>query len=295
MKLFVTGAGGFIGQALIEQLAQENCEALCLVRRPLELWPGGAAHLRQVCGDFGDPGGWLDELRSFAADVSIHLAWEGLPDYSPQRCAHNVAASLRCAEAIAQSGCRRLIVAGSCFEYGAAQGAINEVAAPVNPGELGQAKDRLRRALEAQLPQVRLVWSRIFYAYGARQRPQSLIPYCVRTLTAGAPLTLKTPQQMQDFIYLADLARALYALAQAEHTQGVYNIGSGVATRCSAVANLVAHTLGVPPPFAHSLRPDVGFYADVARIRRETGWQATTDLAQGVRRTVKEIQTEALT
>ena len=51
---------------------------------------GTLAHVQTLQGDLAGPRDWVAELQRFAPDCCIHLAWEGLPDYSPERCQHNL-------------------------------------------------------------------------------------------------------------------------------------------------------------------------------------------------------------
>ena len=56
------------------------------------------------------------------------------------------------------------------------------------------------------------IWARIFFAYGQRQRKQSLIPYVYSKISQDATLKLKTPYEGSDFIHVYDIAEALMAL-----------------------------------------------------------------------------------
>lgn len=67
MKIFVTGASGFIGRNLCEQLLAERHEVVALHRRPPEIACGEV-----VLGELDDIGAWSDRLES--VDCVIHLA-----------------------------------------------------------------------------------------------------------------------------------------------------------------------------------------------------------------------------
>lgn len=67
MKIFVTGASGFIGRNLCEQLLADRHEVVALHRRPPEVACGEV-----VLGELDDLGAWSDRLK--AVDCVIHLA-----------------------------------------------------------------------------------------------------------------------------------------------------------------------------------------------------------------------------
>jgi nucleoside-diphosphate-sugar epimerase len=72
MRVFVTGASGFIGGVLCEQLRQRGHEVSALVRRPRSEPPG----TRPVAGDLSDQSALSKALREGRPDCVIHLAAE---------------------------------------------------------------------------------------------------------------------------------------------------------------------------------------------------------------------------
>jgi len=73
MRIFVTGASGYIGSAIVERLLEDGHEALCLVRDAARLRGAAAAssRVRVVAGDLLDPASYRSALRD--ADAVIHL------------------------------------------------------------------------------------------------------------------------------------------------------------------------------------------------------------------------------
>ena len=96
-----------------------------------------------------------DHADSFARlgspDVLIHLAWGGLPNYRDRKHAdHELPAQRRFLGALLASGLKRLVVTGTCAEYGLREGALDETM-PAEPLlEYAKAKDSLRRWLEGE-------------------------------------------------------------------------------------------------------------------------------------------------
>jgi len=193
-----------------------------------------------------------------APDAVVHLAWGGLPNY---RSLHHFEAELpahyRFLRALVDSGLRRLLVTGTCFEYGLRSGALDEDmdAAPANPYAL--AKDTLRRQLSflrAQHP-FEFTWARLFYMYGEGQSPNSLYPQLRRAAAAGeAVFPMSGGEQLRDYLPIATVAQHLAALAVDRGDDGVVNVCSG---RAVSVRTLVERWIAEN---GWSISPELGHY-----------------------------------
>lgn len=286
MRIFLTGASGFIGARLMKLL--RGHDVLCLTREPsrLSLWPFAKA----IKGDIRKPALWRDELASFGAQCCIHLAWEGLPDYSPERCRSNLDAGLSLIDVLAGVGLEKFVVAGSCWEYGEAVGAVNESQAPIGGSVFASTKLALLTALDNAAAEsgFHYCWARIFFAYGPGQRKTSLIPMCRAAFAAGRTPDIRTPTMVNDFIHVDDVARGLLALAQSNSQSGIYNLGCAQPIAVGEVVNLIAARYGIDPPypFVHRIG---GFWADLSKTFAATGWKANFQLSEGIADTLRSL------
>ena len=184
-------------------------------------------------------------------------------------------ASLELIEKLVSVGTKRLVVAGTCYEYGLQNGLMNEdqITDPINC--YGIAKDCLRRVIASRWSQHELqwCWARIFYPYGDGQNPNSLLPSLLQALERGdQTFAMSSGRQVRDFIDVQDVARALLTLAVHQEASGIYNIGSG--TPCSVleiverVISTHKNTIEVRKGIYQD-RPDepLAFWAKVNRLR----------------------------
>ena len=292
MRVLVTGGRGFLGRRLMRLLAEHD--VLSLVRSVDEAPPTDG--VRTVTGDLARDGRWQEEVEHFAPAWCIHLAWEGLPDYSLARCRSNLDANVRLIQTLVKAGVRRMVVAGSCWEYGRATGAVSESTTPVDCGVFAATKHAIRTMLDGVSRKAGFDyrWARIFFVYGPGQRSSSLIPRLRASAVAGTPLSLREPNAVQDFVHVDDVARGLVSLAQCDPPAGVYNLGSGQPTSVSQIANLVAAYYGQSPPFA-LVEARRGCWADLSRTFAVSGWRPEIGISDGVQTTLAALDGAAWT
>jgi len=291
MRVLLTGGTGFIGSRVLPLL--EKHEVLCLSRDPARL---PRRHgMKAVSTDLGRDGDWVSEIGRFQPEWCLHLAWEGLPDYSLERCRTNLDAGLRLIGAVARSGVRRMVVAGTCAEYGRASGAVSEETVPVERGFCAATKHAQLNVLEtvARDAAFNYQWARIFFVYGPGQMQGSLIPSLHASYTSGQKASIRTPEAFRDFVHVEDVAAALVALVSSEVPSGVFNVGSGQPTSVGNVANMAAEYYGMPRPIKH---PPVkcppggdGFWADTHKLCATTGWRARIGIKEGLAKTLEAL------
>jgi dTDP-6-deoxy-L-talose 4-dehydrogenase (NAD+) len=229
MKIAVTGATGFVGCHVLQQLAARGIETVAVART--ESPPAAdARRIEWVCMDIVNaPEDAFDRLGR--PDVLIHLAWGGLPNYrSLHHFETELPAQYRFLKSLVEAGLTDLMVTGTCFEYGMQSGPLHEdlETRPANP--YGFAKDTLRRQLR-YLQTVRpfnLGWARLFYLFGEGQAENSLLPQLQRAVARGdTAFDMSGGEQLRDYLPVSEAACHLVNLAEQRVDLGVVNVCSG--------------------------------------------------------------------
>ena len=128
------------------------------------------------------------------------------------------------------SGLKRLVVTGTCAEYGLREGALDETM-PAEPLlEYAKAKDSLRRWLEGEQRTHRFsfTWARLFYMHGAGQPESSLLPQLAHAAERGdRTFPMSAGEQQRDYMPVTEVAREIASLALNGRENGIVNICSG--------------------------------------------------------------------
>ena len=124
MRIFITGGTGFIGSHLIPKLADGKNKLLVLTRNSKNL----VKYKRVTClkEDLSKINNWKEELKKFKPEVVVHLAWEGIPDYSSPNSITNLKYGLDLLQILETVGCKKILVTGSLWEYGLQKGRLSE-------------------------------------------------------------------------------------------------------------------------------------------------------------------------
>lgn len=292
MRVLLTGATGFLGQHVLTQLLAGGHSVLASTRsEPRDEL--GSEHVTWFAGDLSSIEPLRATIESFDPEALIHLAWEGIPDYSEHVSYVNLVNSMRLIDfMIGETDCRKVIVAGSCLEYGRKTGECRESCCGTPESYFAWAKESLFKYSALKCAgRAGLVWFRIFYVYGPGQRVAALIPIVARSLEEGGRPAVRAPFNRSDFVYVEDVARAFGLALTAEVESGIYNLGSGRSASVIDICNIVERQLvggcDFSESLAHTSRGEDGavdFWAATDKTRSALGWRSVTGLDEGIRR-----------
>jgi nucleoside-diphosphate-sugar epimerase len=229
MRIAITGASGFVGRYVLRELQTRDLDVIVVSRTAdSTLAPtGNGKHVAMNIFDDDDP-----FAKMGRPDVLIHLAWSGLPNYqSVHHLESELPAQIEFLASCLRSGLKRLVVTGTCFEYGLASGKLSEDMATQPCTQYGAAKDLLRRKLEAlhQEFDFELAWLRLFYLFGEGQSEKSLYTLFHEAVRRGdQSFDMSGGDQLRDFLPIEEAARLIVDIALLDGDAGVVNICSGV-------------------------------------------------------------------
>lgn len=230
MKILVTGGTGFVGKHLINELLKYEHEVIATTNKSdFNVLPG---KLSYVFFDLNDISPAEDYFANFGKpDIVIHLAWQGLPNYkSLFHFENNLMGHYAFLKNMACNGLKKMVVTGTCFEYGMREGRLSEemIADPQNPYAI--AKDTLRRFLfELKKKQeFDCTWIRLFYMYGQGQNPNSLLSQLESALQNGDTVfNMSAGEQLRDYLPIEKAAEYIVKISLQNKVTGIVNCCSG--------------------------------------------------------------------
>jgi UDP-glucuronate 4-epimerase len=292
VRYVVTGAAGFIGSHLAEQLLAAGHEVVGIDSFTDYYDP--AVKERNASGiDVQRLDLARDQLDFRGWDGVFHLAGQpgvrSFGDVFPLYVERNVLASQRVFEAAADAGAR-VVFASSSSIYGEAEQYPTPEETPPKPlspyGITKLACEHLARASGKSLG-LDAVVLRYFNAYGPRQRPDMAFPRVVEALLEGRRFTLfGDGEQSRSFTYVLDVVAASMLAMERANAGSTYNVGGGQEATMNETIAMLERISG--------RRLDVGraeavagdqrrTKADTTRIRDDLGWQPRSSLEEGLR------------
>lgn len=296
MRVFVTGASGFIGAHLVPILLAAGCEVAILAAPDDTLWRLSEVidQIRVIHGDMNTVNKFASNLVDFHPDVCIHLAWYVEPGKyleSPLNITC-VISSLNLLGLLIQTGCQQVVMTGTCAEYDTDLGFLKETS-PTKPTTLYAAAKLSLCVLGQQMTKgtgTRFAWARLFYLYGAKEDDRRIVPALIRSLIRNEPFAASTGEQSRDYMHVEDVASALWFIAD-KRLEGTFNISSGMPVTMRALMEIIGNSLGKTDLILFGTAPkrqwEPQFVCGDNQKLRQLGWQLKYSLHDGLTETIK--------
>ena len=300
-KAIITGPTGAVGISLIQELVANGIAVTAVCRRNskrLSSIPADPLVEIVECN--------ADELESLAKelphnyDAFYHFAWDGTYGDSRQdlkRQAKNILYTLDAVHLAKDLGCQVFIGAGSQSEFGHVEGVLHPNL-PCNPDNgYGIAKldaGRMSR-LECRKLGIRHVWCRILSLYGPYDGMHTMVMSGIAKLLRGERPQYTKGDQIWDYIYSKDAARAFRLVAETGKDGAVYCFGTGKTRRLKDY--ILAIRDAVDPALEIGLG-ELDYYpnqvmhleADISSLTADTGFVPRYSFEEGIRETVEWVK-----
>jgi len=288
-KVLLTGATGFIGTALTNELIRRGYEVHALVY-PTALEKKESFIQYEM--NLMDSKAIKDFLSTHHFENLIHLAW-----YVGPKChIHNLnlnwtVATLNLLSAFIENGGKCFLGAGTCSEYEYKYGYLLEDETPTDPQTLyGNGKNAVYNLAKVYCKQngCRFKWPRIFNLYGPNEKPQRLMPSVINACLNGEDVKVSDCLKFQDYLHVEDTARGIADVFESD-LEGAVNICSGKPVQLREIVNKIAaltdfkgNILWGAIPAAFGDEVVVGNNEKL----RSTGWQPKYTLEEGLKQTI---------
>lgn len=260
MNLLLTGATGFVGRPLVQELLKAGHQLTLVSRQPPAGMVDNTPSVHWLVADLHDPAPLPVEGRAF--DMLLHLAWPGLPNYRDLfHLEKNLPASYRWIRHLVDSGLPRVLVTGTCLEYGQQFGPLKESTPPRPDTSYGLAKHQLHEQLQLLQRQYSftLQWVRLFYLHGPGQSPRSLLALLDQAMARGdCTFPMSGGEQLRDYLPIDEVARRLSWLVDHAECHGTINCcrGKPISVRRLVEQHIARHASPIHPRLGQYPYPD---------------------------------------
>jgi UDP-glucose 4-epimerase len=300
MKILVTGGAGFIGSHVVDQYLEHGYEVVIVD----DLSTGRESNLNRAARfyqlDIRSP--QLGEVfeRERPDFVNHHAAQMNVrrsvadPFFDADV---NILGSLNLIECAKQFGVKRFVyISTGGAVYGEPEYLPCDEAHPVNPiCQYGASKHTAEHYLYIYHVNYGLAYTVLRYpnVYGPRQDPHGeagVVAIFAGQMLGDQPVVINGDgEQVRDFVYVGDCARANLLALQAASDYAIYNLGSGQGASVNLIFSKLAMVTGYgqPPCYGPAKVGETRrIYLDATKARDQLGWSPQTDLDTGLSRTV---------
>jgi len=305
-KILVTGADGFIGSHLVEELVRRGHDVRAFVfYNSFNSWgwlDQAEADMKKsldvFAGDIRDPHGVRQAMKG--CDVVLHLAALIAIPYSyhsPDTYVDtNVKGTLNVVQAARELGVQKVVHTSTSEVYGTAKFVpITEEhplqgQSPYSASKIGADQMALSFYSSFATP---VAVIRPFNTYGPRQSARAVIPTIITQIASGArTIKLGSLHPTRDFSFISDTVAGFIAAAASERSIGtVINLGSNYEISVGDTVALIAKIMGVAIEIETDdirLRPDKSeverLWADNRKALEMIGWKPRYSGKDGLER-----------
>lgn len=306
MRVIITGAAGFIGSNLTEQLLSEGHEVIGIDNFD-DYYSGKSMFLEQSVGDprFSMVRGDILDLElmkrtMMGADVVVHLAAQAGVRFSvkdPLK-SHmvNVVGTLNVLLASLEGGVKRVVNSSSSSVYGnIGRRSVTEMdrVRPVSPYATSKLAAEIYCRQFYELYGLDTVSLRYFTVYGPRQRPDMAIRIFTERILKGLPPQIYGDgEQSRDFTYIGDVVAAIRSAMTAPDLKGAaINVCGGKPITVNRLVQELQDVCGrrdLEPQYLPAQPGDVDHtWGDPALAMKLLRWKARTSTREGLRKYVE--------
>jgi len=304
MKIIVTGASGMIGIAIIEEALSHGFIVAAVVRndsphiiRLKALTCNNNLKIVECAINNYQSLNFSDNYDAF-----IHLAWKNTDSSSRDDVfthTENIKYTLDAVNAAHRAKCNVFISTGSQAEYGCVTEKLsgNTVCNPESGyGIAKYAAGKMAQLYTSQLG-IRYCHTRILSTYGEGMSEGALIIYLVKTLLAGKKPLLTKCEQIWDFMYVEDTARAILAIAKKGVDGKVYPLGSGDARPLTEYVEIIRDSIdkSIELKFGEKdyyLHQPMYLCADIKELTHDTGFIPSISFSDGIKKTINWVKSQ---
>ena len=227
MKILITGASGFIGTNLLKKLSTNKKYQILALSRKKKI-NKISKNIINLKSDLILSNLSFNLIKNFSPQIIIHLAWQDIPDYSAKKSKINFIKQKLFFEKMNKLNCiKKIIITGSCSEHKNKDHLTSKF--------FINSKNKIKKIIKEQ--KKNLIWLKLFFVFGQRQRRSGLIPSIVSSIKNGKLIELKNPDIINDYIHVNDVLKFIISHLNKTEENQEYDVGSGYGLKVLDILN----------------------------------------------------------
>jgi UDP-glucose 4-epimerase len=301
-RVAVTGATGFIGGYVVDQLQRADATVIAVAdrSRTAKRLEHPARSIETLW--FDRPEKLAESVQSAKPDYVVHLHAAVTTDRSAQAVRStletNLLPSLDLMTACAEMQVKRLILLGSGEEFGPVTGPFDENTAsdPASPYGASKAAVTGYARMFHRAFRLPVVVLRPSVVYGPFQAPRMLIPQVLQSLFEGKEVAVTEGRQTRDFIHVEDVAKGVVSALVTEGVEGCsFNLASGEVVTVRDCLERIERITGRHGLIRYGALPyktgEIFSYEPIAeRTFSALNWRPTLSLEEGLTKTWESLR-----
>jgi UDP-glucose 4-epimerase len=274
MPIVVTGAGGFVGSALVRRMREQGLDCLPLSRGGATAKTAGGIQVE----DYGD-------YIPSRGDTLIHLAQPRAiaeTDGNQDRAAENtIDAAVALGRRLLAHDWGRVLFVSSAAVYGDGESHARRPDEELVPTA---AYARMKMTCEQDVIKQGGTVLRLANVYGPDMASNNVLSDIMNALDKGGPLVVRDDTPVRDFIWVEDVAEGILSFLSSE-TLGIFNLGTAKGTSVRELAKSALQAAGQGDRAVLSSAPQDRqscLVLDISLTTEATGWLPRVDVAEGL-------------
>lgn len=298
-RVVVMGATGFIGTYLVENLLGQNYSVTILVRHKARVsshaWKGKVSILEW---DGVDPKAL--KVQETGYDTFFFAAWDGVaPEHKNDvgLQVRNITYALNSMELAKKLGCSKFVATGTVAEYVFCENTIDVNEKPAPSDFYGAAKVSVHYMLEVLARQISMdfIWAVLPSTFGPGRKGNNIITYTICTLLKKQKPRYGDLEQLWDFLYVTEVAKALRLIGEKGKPGKIYGIGSGQYRKLREYVEEIRDCIDPQLELEIGVLPDMtaktfSSCVNIFDLIQDTGFQIETSFGEGIKETILFIK-----
>jgi UDP-glucuronate 4-epimerase len=309
MRIFVTGAAGFIGSNLVDSLLKRGDHVMGIdnfdtfYSRNLKENNIKSA-LRNINysfeqGDIRDASFMDKHLSGFNPDIVVHLAAKAgvRPSLvNPEEYYDvNVMGTLNILEVMRKNKLKKMIFASSSSVYGnnikVPFSEADNVDSPISPYAASKKAGELICHTYHHLYDFDIFCLRFFTVYGPRQRPDLAINKFTRAILCGEPITVYGDGSSQrDYTYIEDIVQGICGAIENLSGYNIFNLGESLTTSLKNLISMIEIETGKEAVLEYLPMQEGDVFqtfADISKAKGKLNYKPQVSIGAGIKNYVQ--------